>query len=496
MTVNRNLTSLYNFFDEVIVKLNRIREYWERFYLTLPGRINVCKTFMLSQIGYLGCIIMPSQQQLKVMQEIVDKFCVGKFHVAKAKLYTPVSQGGLGLICLRDYLTALQCSWIKRVTQHWGDNWRFDIKQKCYGNPLIADQNSFSPVEKPILYNICSSFGRFRTEFYKKDSNYLKALIFKNPMFRRSRDDNRLLCEGFFGRDTSFEEMSRIAKLQYNDLFTRGRPKSLHDVNLEFNVNFTLVTYMRVHEALQFYVNSRKNYEESPAVSLEFFIKSFNRGSKPFRTILRYAENSRLKIENLNTVTTFFSLIGIPRSEESVLKKCWGMWNSTYFGNVCREFIYKFYNNILGLNSRVCKFVPGHDAECTICIISGESRPVQQESFVHVFYECVHTDKYRDAMSRALFPETINLADSEKRAFWFLGLLPGPWGCVSNPLVDLTVNLINFNIWNMKLKKTLVPVNVFKDDIIQTVSRKLYLSKELRDARIRNNFHICRLDLG
>jgi hypothetical protein len=176
---------------------------------------------------------------------------------------------------------------------------------------------------------------------------------------------------------------------------------------------------MRLHEALQFYVDSRKNVEESPAVSLEFFIKSFNRGSKPFRTILRHAENSKLKIENLNTVTTFFSLIGIPRSDESVLKNCWGMWNANYYGNVCREFIYKFYNNILGLNSRVCKFVPGHDAECTICKVSGESRPVQQESFVHLFYECVHTDKYRDAMCSALFPEIINLADMEKRAFWF-----------------------------------------------------------------------------
>ncbi len=265
-------------------------------------------------------------------------------------------------------------------------------------------------------------------------------------------------------------------------------------MNLEFNVNFTLVTYMRLHEALQFYVNSRKNDEQTFAVSLEFFIKSFNRGSKPFRTILRYAENSRLSIENLNTVTTFFSLIGIPKCDESVLKKCWGMWNSTYIGNICREFIYKFYNNILGLNSRVSKFVPGHDAECTICKISGESRPLQQESFVHVFYECVHTDKYRDAISRALFPETINLTDNEKRAFWFLGVLPGPRGNVSNSLIDLTVSLINFNIWN--IWKTLVPVNVFKDDIIQTVSRKLYLSKELRDARIRDNFHICRLDLG
>ena len=82
----------------MVNKLLRIKEYWDRFNLTLPGRILVCKTYMLSQIGYLGSIITPSTRQFKLLQDIMDNFCLGTLRIAKNKLYNPPSEGGLGLI--------------------------------------------------------------------------------------------------------------------------------------------------------------------------------------------------------------------------------------------------------------------------------------------------------------------------------------------------------------------------------------------------------------
>jgi hypothetical protein len=73
MDIDRNLSSLTNYFDTV-VKIRRMTEHWDRFKLTLPGRISVCKTFMLSLIGYLGCIITPSDQHLKRLQEVQTIF--------------------------------------------------------------------------------------------------------------------------------------------------------------------------------------------------------------------------------------------------------------------------------------------------------------------------------------------------------------------------------------------------------------------------------------
>ncbi len=132
---------------------------------------------MLSQIGYAGSFITPNNNRTKRLQDLMDNFCLSNMRIARKKLYLSPGTGGLGLINVKNYIKALQCSWIKRVSQHWCDNWRYDIKKASYGNPLICNNRFFNRQDNPALFNICESFGSFCNEFYKKDSQ--KALIFK-----------------------------------------------------------------------------------------------------------------------------------------------------------------------------------------------------------------------------------------------------------------------------------------------------------------------------
>jgi hypothetical protein len=238
----------------------------------------------------------------------------------------PQNEGGLGLIKVSEFITSLQCAWVKRVTQHWGDNWRYDLKLKCYGNPLIADATTFDQNENPILYNLCKSFGMLRTAFTQKDDNYKKALILRNPFFRRGRGDAGILCENFFGTRNNLEQNKILAKLKYEDFFVRGRPKSLEDLNTEFDLNFSLVTYMRLYESMQFSVNNRRNMDIKPTQSMDFFLKSFETESKPFRRILGYKEKMGYNIATLNTVKTFTELVGTVKPNNEILRACWGEW--------------------------------------------------------------------------------------------------------------------------------------------------------------------------
>jgi hypothetical protein len=112
---------------------------------------------------------------------------------------------------------------------------------------------------------------------------FSKAFIFKNPMFQRSRDDNGILDEIFFGRNTGYDEFCKIAKIKFEDLFVRGGPKSLFETNREFGINLSLVTYMRLHEALEFYKNKKSNEVAGPAVSIKFFMKTLRPSGPPRR---------------------------------------------------------------------------------------------------------------------------------------------------------------------------------------------------------------------
>jgi hypothetical protein len=497
LNVDNNLSSLSTWFDDVIIKVARVIEYWDRFNLSLPGRISVCKTFMLSQIGYLGSFITPTTVQMSTLQESLNRFCLGKLNIAKKKLYLPTCEGGLGLIDLKAYIIAIQSSWIKRITQHWCDMWRFDIKNKCYGNPFLADEFTFRQETNPALHNICKSFGKFKSEFYRKDQNYTKAFILKNQMFKRGRNDNGILCENFFGRQNSYEFFKKISELKFEDFFERGRARSLDNFNNSQNLEISLVTYMRLHGAFQFYVDTRRRILPAPSVSLNFYMKTFQKGSRPLRNVMMHFDLKKADIAKVNTVVSFFEIIELQMLPPEHLKMVWGMWGNSSFGNRCREFIFKFYNNILGLNSRVAKFVQNHPSECTLCTVGKEPLPIMAETFSHVFFSCQYTEKYRVEMQNYYFPELDNLNDAQKKLFWLCGILTNNGETIANPAICATVCLINFYIWKCKLQKTLPAVSDFKGNITSEIKYLLKQSKYFREAREKNyDIFFCRLRLA
>ena len=50
-------------------------------------------------------------------------------------------------------------------------------------------------------------------------------------------------------------------------------------------------------------------------------------------------------------------------------------------------FLFKFFNNILGINTRLSHFVPNHSRGCTFCTLNG-TIPIPDETFLHIFFEC------------------------------------------------------------------------------------------------------------
>jgi hypothetical protein len=61
--VTKNHADLVTNFDPAIDKIRNTANFWNRFRLSLPGRINVAKTLMLSQIGFHAAIIPVSDEK-------------------------------------------------------------------------------------------------------------------------------------------------------------------------------------------------------------------------------------------------------------------------------------------------------------------------------------------------------------------------------------------------------------------------------------------------
>jgi hypothetical protein len=69
-------------FLPVLEKIQNTVCFWERFYLSLPGKISVYKCLLLSQISYKASILMPPPGLLRAMEETMERFVLKGFTFA------------------------------------------------------------------------------------------------------------------------------------------------------------------------------------------------------------------------------------------------------------------------------------------------------------------------------------------------------------------------------------------------------------------------------
>jgi hypothetical protein len=63
--IGKGINVLSENYPLIVEKIANIKRFWERFNLSLPGRINVAKSLMLAQIGYIGCFWDPDPEDHK-----------------------------------------------------------------------------------------------------------------------------------------------------------------------------------------------------------------------------------------------------------------------------------------------------------------------------------------------------------------------------------------------------------------------------------------------
>ena len=114
MEISRNPEDWNGNFVRILEGIVKKVEFWNRFNLSLPGRICVTKSLLISPLPHLGCFKMPSKRTLRETQLLLDKFCKRKINFSSAHLVTPFESGGMGLFNIEEFLMAQQCCWVFR----------------------------------------------------------------------------------------------------------------------------------------------------------------------------------------------------------------------------------------------------------------------------------------------------------------------------------------------------------------------------------------------
>jgi hypothetical protein len=86
-----NLSSTANIpeinYAGVVQKIANIIRFWERFNLSLPGKISIYKCLILSQLSYKAAILTPAPATLVTLNEMIERFVLKGLSFARERIY-------------------------------------------------------------------------------------------------------------------------------------------------------------------------------------------------------------------------------------------------------------------------------------------------------------------------------------------------------------------------------------------------------------------------
>jgi hypothetical protein len=230
-------------------------------------------------------------------------------------------------------------------------------------------------------------------------------------------------------------------------------------------------------------------------MSIDDFLKKFKKGSKPFRRILDFERSQKIELKKNQRVKTFFRLSGLPIPEEKILEKLYAEWSMNCFPTRLRDFIFKFRNNLLGLNVRVAHFNNQVGRGCTFCSKVNPYRrqipvPVPDETMEHLFHSCPYTKKVTKDFLRKYLP-TFNTNDDQRlKMFIFTGAAPDISEDDNFFLRVISLH-INYFIWQCKLQKQIPLLENCLNEVFYSVEIIRRINNKLREDMLLN-LPLCR----
>jgi hypothetical protein len=166
-------------FECITQKIRNQLGIWRPFNLSLPGRINIAKSMLYSQINYLGCFLPMPNIVISTLDSLIVDYVKGNLNISKKRLYLSPEHGGLGLFDLRDFLDAQKCSWIKRSID-LNEPWKVLLYVSNFGCVFNCKKFNVNAAEYPICNQLCTSYEKFCNAFTAINENFQKIFIFEN----------------------------------------------------------------------------------------------------------------------------------------------------------------------------------------------------------------------------------------------------------------------------------------------------------------------------
>jgi exonuclease III len=473
--ITKNLSSIDENFERTKQKIISKISFWERFNLSLSGRLAIAKTFMIPLVNYLGCIFSPSDKTLGEIQLLINNFVKKNLRISSERMYMAPYLGGIGMFDLSVFLEAQRVSWIIRAKNFPIDNWRYDLHFLSPAHNILlirrcdVDRKNF-----PVLYEIVSAFCKYREEFEKK--NLDDAHIFENSNFRLTSTGS-VLTKNFFSREAYERNELAIRRLTLKECFNGNVFKNCEQFN-NSGVPLSVANWLVLAGSVRNWSALKHNKNFDQTFNLNRFISGIKKGSRKIRELYTEVRNIDVNPRELNVVMTYCRLIDCPVPSAESVGNCLKIWNLNFLPAEIRTFVFNCRFNCLPLNNRLNAYMPDIDARCTFCKILNKTT-VQRDGYKHLFFSC---DVTRRLLKSVIFNIDLDIdidSDEFKNLYWF-GINDGP---NFSPKVWIVFwDLCRYSIYRYKLKKNIPNDAGFLKELCLHLGKTFLAKKNFKKA--------------
>ena len=446
--LNNKLDNLNENWDRILLKCRKIVNFWNLFFLSTPGRINIIKQFLYSQLSYLGAILTPPDYFFEQFSTLIIQFLKHASKGSKDRIFIDCKEGGLGLVEPRTFVQSLQINMYMRgyKTKDW---WGIELRSFLHHDslPHSLNFNKLTPRYNPIIHNLAKAFHAFAKGYFNHNGNIKSLQVFGNNFFT-----NFPITSEFFEPEIWNRIKNSFVQIKYGHIVDQN--VTLVDFNTfraRTGCQIPFPDFLRLADFVTPTLNSEKDKFQLKGLPINSILNKPKLKSKCFRPFLN---KPKFKISNCRPSksrnTWAISTLDSQRESRFFLS-----WTKSFIPMNVREFAFKFLNNFLTLNSNRARMLNNENiAKCYFCehhpVINLD--PIPNENVRHFFLQCNTTENilrvyFRDFLDNGSFN-------------WFLWnrnlLLIGAPSFLENEralILNLELILAAFFLFQCKLRK-------------------------------------------
>ena len=412
----------------------KIANFWSLLNPTLPGRVNLAKSYLYSQVSYVCSVIEPTQAQVKEMEEIIYSFIKKNDIVSRSKIFSEKKVGGLGLPPIDIFIKSLDILMFKKGL-YISDVWTQELFFHCNENDKYYFTKIPDKQSNPILHRIVKNYMAFSENFWIIKGNILDMRIFNNSNFVNifgqklsinfldaSHRDNNIILQNF-------------RRLKFKDLLDpQFKPfTSIEQYNVKFGFELKQNEFRNLDAIVTQNFEKRRSLISQKNFEISTFLNIPGIKSKSFR---RFFIKQEVDMSNIITIKNRYNwaevtTVDIPR--EINFQKC---WSTSFLPMNIRDFSFKMINNTNVLNARINHRDDSVDDVCSYCIIDNEHTS-NREVLEHFYGKCNTVIDF----SREIFKDRFGIQNYSKD--WNLLGVPKTFTNAESLILNIEIILIN-----------------------------------------------------